>query len=356
MSQSSALLRSRFSIPKHDNRQSETANSWKASYGNMSDTESHVNGLINAVHLLSPLDDDFGQRSGLEEELANRYLLLTYYAYQGFKARISGSDTLKNMFRQNNTTAFSTFVSLIHFWKTQNIGHLEMRLNAMKLLPFFFAALPSTTQFHDIDASPLIDCLKHVTTSTQTVEEDRYKCDPSWEWIEGSESRLLCATIGFHFSSMFEDDLSSPFSSCRYRISWSGMCAASSLYLHSVLDLWNSGSPLEARLLRRFLSILKRNLDQSIDALESHETRDFWFWRAFLGAYSIAKHQAQCHDPTLDYLQEAFSGFVESWKTTTGLTLWQEAHDRLLTVAWPASQTQELGPNLWKADLSMTTG
>ncbi|CAJ0542479.1 Ff.00g000990.m01.CDS01 [Fusarium sp. VM40] len=327
----------------------------EASYGNMGDTESHMNGLINAVHLLSPLDDSFSQRSNLEEELANRYLLLTYYAYQGFKARISGSEALKNMFRQNNTATFSTFVSLIHFWKTQNIGHLEMRLNAMKLLPFFFAALPSTAKFHDIDASPLVDCLRHVTTSTQTVKEDRYKCDPSWEWIEGSESRLLCATIGSHFSSMFEDDMSTSLSSSRYRTSWSGMCAASSLYLHSVLDLWNGGSPMEPRLLLRFLSILKRDLDQSIDLLGSNAGQDFWFWRAFLGAYSIAKHQAQSHDPTLNSLQQAFGGFVESWKRATGLALWGEVHDRLSSVAWPTNQGQELGPNVWGSAIEFET-
>ncbi|KAG8672377.1 hypothetical protein FPOAC1_005644 [Fusarium poae] len=48
----------------------------EASYGNVGDTEAHINGLTDAVNLLSPLDDDFGNRTGLEEELANRYLLL----------------------------------------------------------------------------------------------------------------------------------------------------------------------------------------------------------------------------------------------------------------------------------------
>lgn len=48
----------------------------------MGDTESHMNGLINAVHLLSPLDDSFSQRSNLEEELANRYLLLYVFLFE----------------------------------------------------------------------------------------------------------------------------------------------------------------------------------------------------------------------------------------------------------------------------------
>ncbi|KAM0338122.1 hypothetical protein ACHAPU_011450 [Fusarium lateritium] len=252
------------------------------------------------------------------------------------------------MFRKN-TAEFSTFVSLIHLWKTQNVGHLEMRLDAMKLLPFFFAALPSTTRFHDIDASPLIECLKHITISTQAAKEDRYKCDPNWEWVEGSESRLLCATIGSHFSSMFEDDMSWALGSCRYRTSWSGMCVVLSLYLHSVLHLWDGGDPMEPRLLRRFLSILRRDLENTIDMLELHESQDFWFWRAFLGAYSIVKHQAQCHDPMLYDLQEAFFGFVKSWKRVTGLALWEEAHHRLVSVAWPVAQAQEPGACVWRS-------
>ncbi|EXK28367.1 hypothetical protein FOXG_20189 [Fusarium oxysporum f. sp. lycopersici 4287] len=327
----------------------------EASYGNVHDTEAHINGLVNAVHLLSPLDDDFGHRSEIEEELANRYLLLTYYAYQGFKARILGSDSLQNLFRQNNTAEFSTFVSQIYLWKTQNIGHLEMRLNAMKLLPFFFAALPSSTQFHSIDASPLIDCLKHVTTSTQTVREDRYKCDPSWEWIEGSDSRLLCATIGSHFSSLFHDDMFSSAHSSKYSISWSGMCAASSLYMHSVLELWNGGKAIDARLLRRFLSILSRDLSQSVSTLGLNDSTDFWLWRAFLGEYSIAKQQANNHDPLLDGLQRAFTGYVDAWKRVTGLTLWEEAHACLVTVAWPATMNYETGRGVWISAIEHTT-
>ncbi|UZP38612.1 hypothetical protein NXS19_006428 [Fusarium pseudograminearum] len=318
----------------------------EASYGNVGDTAAHINGLTNAVNLLSPLDDDFGNRTGLDEELANRYLLLTHYADQGFKARILGSDSLKTMF-QNNTAEFSMFVSLIRRWKTQNVGHLEMRLNAMKLLPFFFAVLPSSTRFHNIDASPLIEHLQHVTMSTQTASEDRYKCDPSWEWIEGSESRLLCATISSHFSSLFEDDMSSSSASMKYSISWSGMCAASSLYMHSVLELWEGGEAMDSGLLRRFLCIMKRDLEDTLGNLGSDDGSDFWFWRAFLGLYSITKHQAQLYELKLDDLADEYRGFVETWKNVTGLTRWEDVYQRLISVAWPDRQVHELEPSVW---------
>jgi hypothetical protein len=112
---------------------------------------------------------------------------------------------------------------------------------------------------------------------------------------------------------------------------------------------------MEPRLLRRFLSILKRDLDQSIGLLGLGEGQDFWFWRAFLGAYSVAKHQAQSYDPTLNSLQQAFGGFVKSWKRATGLALWEEVHNRLSTVAWPTSQAQELGPNVWRSATEFET-
>jgi hypothetical protein len=251
------------------------------------------------------------------------------------------------MFRKNNTAEFSTFVSLIHRWKTQNVGHLEMRLNAMKLLPFFFAILPSSTQFHNIDASPLIEHLKHVTMSTQTASEDRYKCDPSWEWIEGSESRLLCATISSHFSSLFEDDMFASSGSVKYNISWSGMCAASSLYMHSVLELWDGGEAMDSGLLRRFLCIMKKDLENDLGNLGSDDASDFWCWRAFLGMYSITKHQAQSYEPKLDDLADVYCGFVATWKNVTGLTLWKDVQQRLVSIAWPDRQGHELEPSVW---------
>jgi hypothetical protein len=254
---------------------------------------------------------------------------------------------LKTIFRQNNAAEFSMFVSLIYRWKTQNVGHLEMRLNAMKLLPFFFAILPSSTHFHNIDASPLIEHLKHVTMSTQTANEDRYKCDPSWEWVEGSESRLLCAIIGSHFSSLFEDDMSSSSGNIKYSISWSGMCAASSLYMHSVLKLWDGGQAMDSSLLRRFLCIMKKDLDDTISDLRSDDTSDFWFWRAFLGMYSIAKHQAQSYGPKLGDLADQYHGFVETWKDVTGLRLWEDVHQRLISIAWPDRQGHEMEQSVW---------
>jgi hypothetical protein len=125
------------------------------------------------------------------------------------------------------------------------------------------------------------------------------------------------------------------------------MCAASSLYMHSVLELWNGGEAIDARLFQRFLFILNRDLCQSVSTLGLNDSTNFWLWRAFLGAYSIAKQQAGIHDLLLDVLQRDFTGHVDAWKSVTGLATWEEAHARLVSVAWPASMDYETGRRVW---------
>ncbi|KAF4982467.1 hypothetical protein FZEAL_1921 [Fusarium zealandicum] len=223
--------------------------------GDVAAAETHLDGLANAVQLLSPLDDGFLTRCGLDEELANRYLIF-------FKARIQGSDTLTNMFRRGNTAEFSDFMTLIHDWKAQKVGSLEARLNAMKLLPFFFTTLPPNHKFHEIDGSTMVECLKHSTVSIDIATSEHDKRDPGWVWVEGSESRLLYAIVSSHLTSLFEEGDSITPEDLKLRTSWPSICVASGLYLHSVLELWNRGAPIDAFLFRRFLLLLKRDLDE----------------------------------------------------------------------------------------------
>ncbi|KAJ3548704.1 hypothetical protein NM208_g873 [Fusarium decemcellulare] len=314
-------------------------------HGNLAAAETHLDGLANAVDLLSPLGDDFQLRQGVEEELANRYLIL-------FKARVLSSTSLRHMFRRDKTAEFSDFVSLIHHWQTQKIGDLEMRLNAMKLMPFFFAVLPPNFRFHDIDAYPMIECLKNLTISMQVGSGEQKKCDPSWEWIEGSESRLLFATVKSHLTSLRNaDDADSRFHPSCLNTSWSSICVACGLYLYGVLDVWPAGQPMELRMFRRFLSILMKDLNQNVDDVKSAMFSDLWFWKAFLGACSLAKRQADAYDEVLEGFERAFDGFILKWSRINSVVSWEDAHLRLLGLTWPLSKAQDFAEGVWKRAL-----
>ncbi|WAO96623.1 Zn(2)-C6 fungal-type domain-containing protein [Fusarium falciforme] len=206
-------------------------------HGNVAAAETHLKGLVNAVDLLSPSDGSFPNSLSVGEELANRYLIFTHYSFQGFKARIVSSAALQKIFTQENVAEFSDFLSLVYDWREQRIGNLEKRLGAMRMMPFFFAVLPSDAKFYDIDASAMVECLKSLTATILFTSDDNTVYDPSWEWIEGSESRLLYETVKAHFASLSEPQEDDSSETLRLSTSWSSMCVATGLYLHSALGI-----------------------------------------------------------------------------------------------------------------------
>lgn len=311
---------------------------------------------MNAVDLLSPSDGAFPARMSVGEELANRYLILlvfirpyaltvtdllsTHYSFQGFKARIGSSAALQKLFTQQNVAEFSDFLSLVHDWRAQKIGNLEMRLSAMRMMPFFFAGMPADAKFYDIDASPMVECLKTLTATMLFVNDGDAVYDPNWVWIEGSESKLLYETVKAHFASLSEsqDDASET----RLSTSWSSMCVATGLYLHSVLGI--SGDTLEPRVFRRFLSLLLRDVDRNVYRVRYSTLSDLWFWKTFLGAYSIAKLQTR--EDVGDF-ERGFDRLIGTWSRACGIKQWEDARARLGNITWPWGQSQDLAEEVW---------
>ncbi|KAM0426477.1 hypothetical protein ACHAPT_008168 [Fusarium lateritium] len=313
-------------------------------HGNVAAAETHLKGLVNAVDLLSPSDGDFPTTLSVGEELANRYLIFTHYSFQGFKSRIVSSAALRRIFTQENVAEFSDFLSLVFDWRAQKIGNLEKRLGAMRMMPFFFAAPPPDSEFHDIDASSMVECLKTLTATILFTIDDHTKYDPSWEWIEGSESRLLYETVKAHFASLSEPEEETP----RLSTSWSSMCVASGLYLHSVLGIWYGGEPMEPRVFRRFLSILMRDVDRNVYQIRSPDSSDLWFWKTFLGAYSIAKLQSGVALKDMEEFEKCFDRLIDTWSRVCGVEEWEEAQARLAGITWPLGQSQGLAQRVWE--------
>ncbi|KAK7424098.1 hypothetical protein QQX98_000708 [Neonectria punicea] len=299
----------------------------------------------------SPLDRDFNADVDVDEELANRYLIVTYNSVHGIKSRIQGSKTLTSIFRPDGTTNFSKLISLLHQWHSQDIGGFDMRMNAMRLFPSFFVALPPETKFYDIDGSPMIECLRNLTKSVESINFDQGTRDPGWVWSEGSASRLDLALVSSHVASLF--DLGGtvvPDHSTEQKLttSWCGVSAASGLYLHSVLGIWNAGEPIELRLFRRVMLVLVRDLYRIIHEAKDFETSDFWFWKVFVAACSLATHWMHACDETLLRLDRSINAFIRSWSEAANVVRWEEAELRLMSIAWSTSLPQCLAEDVWE--------
>jgi hypothetical protein len=84
-----------------------------------------------------------------------------------------------------------------------------------------------------------------------------------------------------------ENDISG--SSQNLKSSWSGICIAVGLYLTSILGVWNRCPP-ENRLLRYNLRVLGQDLVGNFADIMGQDVaaQKSWFWKAFLGALSLA--------------------------------------------------------------------
>lgn len=326
----------------------------ECSLGNMAAAETHLDGLMTIMDLHRPLEGNLSAHTGFDEELAYRYLIMTYHSVHGIKGRIHGSETLTNMLSGQKSVDFPKLVSLLHRWHEKDIGCLEERLKAMGLFPFFFGALPPKAKFHDIDGLPMVECLRTLTNLTQPRKRKQVNCDPGWVWMGGSASRLDLAIVDAHIGSLF--DTATPRNDSTYQGfvgSWASVTLAAGLYLHSVLHLWNGGEPIEHRLFRRVLTILMRDLERSISELKDPMSSTFWFWKVFVGAYSLERHQLYANDPTVQVLESYFDGFVRSWSQASRTTTWQEAKARLLRIAWYTESNEDEGQRIWERALRL---
>ncbi|KAH6884154.1 hypothetical protein B0T10DRAFT_493692 [Thelonectria olida] len=327
--------------------------------GDIKTADTHIDGLMRFMDLHNPPTPEPQPRPSLEEELSNRYLLLTYNFVHGVKSRLSDIiDGIRPSDSDYKPTPEETEF-LMHRWHKEEMGGLEIRLRSMRLFPSFFNVPPPGTVFDDIEGGPLIECLRQFSTMADLRQKPdsppRYDVGGHRDqiWLEGASTRLLLAMVSSHLQSTSgkRRPKSTKKASEKIIVSWPGASAGIGLYLNAALGIFNAGQPLEDRLHRRVLFILKGDLDREDYLLESGRsaTSDFWFWRAFLGAFSIAKYQRDGKGTLRPAFQPSFQAFIVKWIHRTGTSRWDEARECLESVVWPSDHADEpLAEGVWK--------
>ncbi|KAM5365312.1 hypothetical protein ACJZ2D_011095 [Fusarium nematophilum] len=319
--------------------------------GNVATAETHLDGLMRFMDFHKPPAIVCQDSLNVEDELSNRYIILTYNFIYGFKSRLQDIIDDDDRLGPNYQPTSTQVEEYMHAWHKEEFRGLEIRLKAMKMIPFFFSPLPPSTKFCDVDGSSMIDCLISLT------ETSRFRRQLSGDgqaqhlvWLEGAATRLLLAFVGAHIESLAGEGNGGYCQPVAPRLmaSWSGLSTSVGLYLHAVLGFWNAGAPIEPRLHRRVLSILKRDLDHTACWTGRHLVSDFWFWRAFMGAFSLAKHARVGDQSLLEPLQGPFRGFIREWSRCSGVMEWARARESLVRIVWPEVFVDEvLAEELW---------
>ncbi|KAK1714966.1 uncharacterized protein BDZ83DRAFT_62119 [Colletotrichum acutatum] len=316
--------------------------------GNLAIAESHLKGLM--TYLDSQRAETPGQHiiGDIEVEQMNRYLILDYNVVHCLKSR--SDDTLAASASSQGKKPHSDprgLAHLIHGWPIHEASDLDLRLRALRMVPFFFSSVPQGRKPKNIDMYPTITALRNITKLADTrhvkASADVVLTTPWKVWDSGGPADLLFAVISTHTSSFADKIQLPPHGKQAFISSWSGFCAGVGMYLIAVLGIWNQGLPMEKQLHYHILRILTQDLRSDLVKLQSmsRETRDTWLWKAFVGSLSVIHAQLFICDKRLDPILEELASFIRKWVKITGVVAWSGAREILSRVVWPVSLDRE---------------
>ncbi|KAL3487676.1 hypothetical protein BJX62DRAFT_227827 [Aspergillus germanicus] len=320
----------------------------EACLGNIPAAKTHLNGVMALFDSREDADGVCDSSDGVESELADRYLILTSCFVLILKSRLEDFKFFlaTQGFNSTQDASSTAALKLMKTWHGLEHGGLDTRLKAMRLFPYFFSPPPTNRRPKVVDAWSIINSLR---TITETVDSARINPTPEQlhhVWNDGGPTRLLLDMVNAHVDSFARDDNDEKASSrsgprhpslkpkSPLYSSWSGLCAAGELYIHSVLGLMDSGKPLECRLLYRVLLILKRDVQQTQGDLRGHSGRtlqSLWFWKVFLGVLALYRHFSIDVEAVLCGW---FVGHARAWSAVTGPTRWNDVHSILGKITW----------------------
>jgi hypothetical protein len=236
----------------------------------------------------------------------------------------------------------------------------------MRMITSFFSPPGPGKIPHVVDMNDMIVRVRNITRITDRRLSRETDASPYELWNSGDTSHLLHAILNAHLNSYWgrEPDMRSaePMMS-----SWTGACIAVSLYLISILGVWNRGEVPEVRRLCYSLNILDQDLrNRTLDSLPAEcRHSGLWFWKAVVGAVSI--RHAQTHlasasvleepaeelSETLEKFGQAFGEHVRNWAQGHGVCEWVEARNILYKIVWPKQcQKDEMARSMWERTLS----
>ncbi|KAF4451007.1 hypothetical protein F53441_5954 [Fusarium austroafricanum] len=295
--------------------------------GNFEVAESHFNGLM--VYLESRrLEMGQDVKSQVEAELITRYLIMTYNVVHCITSRIS--DLIATQCASRGLEARTDP-------KTYGV------MKPLRMLPFFFGFVPTERKPKDVDMRMTITALRDITRRANP-SHTKASADTNWKvWSSVDTPRLLFALEDAHIES-FSDKLQLPPQGRQtYISSWSAFCVAMSMYLTSVVELWNHGLPIEGRLRYYIIRVLEDDIRNGYETFEhmNQDTRYTWFWKAFVGSLSVVQAQSVNYDERLDDIFANFSKYVKKLTKAEKISSWEEAKKILVTVVWPVECTQD---------------
>ncbi|KAF4952818.1 hypothetical protein FSARC_12560 [Fusarium sarcochroum] len=312
-------------------------------HGELVAAETHMSGIMAMVETSHdgqkhPSIPNCGR--SIDQELTNRYFVLSYGFLCGLKSLLSGISQAGGYADNIKLLSGKKLVELSHQWHTSEaLQSLAFKLKALRLCPFFFSPLPPGAQLKSADGNFIMKILRELTLGIDQAFVGRF-AEPSDArfdsfWRQGPASRLLEEFVIAHVQSISVNGNNAGDSQAQqssFTGPWCGIVIASVFYMEHILGVLGA---VDKSIHKYAITLFQQDVAMSLADESGPRNNEFLLWQLLLGLISSRVYQRDKDTRGLSSITRFLQKALRQQAQTLGVASWSEAKAMLLKVVWP---------------------
>ncbi|KAG4262776.1 hypothetical protein FPRO03_10139 [Fusarium proliferatum] len=329
----------------------------EACHGELVAAETHISGILALIETARPDKSDPTRSDccSTDRELANRYFVMSYVYITGLKSLLSGICRTGGHGRSLDVVPGRDLLKLSHTWHmSEAMENLDLKLQAIRLFPFFFCPLPQGARLNNADGQVIINSIRDFTAAQDRIFKDTGKetADGKFDgfWRRGPASRVLGEYVTAHIESISvpgKKEETHDMTPSSFVGPWCGLTIASIFYMQDVLGALEY---VDKRIHKYAVTLLQHDVAKVLNRVGTLKNEAFILWQTLAGLIAslrALKHNEQ--DRGLLSARKFFADVLKQQATTLGIVTWSQAKGTLRRVAWPMGTAgREFIEELWE--------
>ncbi|KAI1033795.1 hypothetical protein LB503_011015 [Fusarium chuoi] len=333
----------------------------EACHGELVAAETHISGILALIETARPDKSDPTRSDccSTDRELANRYFVMSYVYITGLKSLLSGICRNGGHGSSLDVVPGRDLLKLSHTWHmSEAMENLDLKLQAIRLFPFFFCPLPQGARLNNADGQVIINSIRDFTAAQDRIFKDtgRETADGKFDgfWRRGPASRVLGEYVTAHIESISvpgKKEETPNMTPSSFVGPWCGLTIASIFYMQDVLGALEY---VDKRIHKYAVTLLQHDVAKVFTSKDRHRNEAFILWQTLvglLGSLRALKHTE--HDKGLVSARKFFEQALKQQARTLGIATWSQAKGTLRRVAWPMGTAgREFIEELWEKSIT----
>ncbi|EWG51692.1 hypothetical protein FVEG_10594 [Fusarium verticillioides 7600] len=333
----------------------------EACHGELVAAETHISGILALIETARPDKSDPTRSDccSTDRELANRYFVMSYVYITGLKSLLSGICRTGGHGNSLDAIPGRNLLKLSHTWHmSEAMENLGLKLQAIRLFPFFFSPLSQGARLNNADGQVIINSIRDFTAAQDCIFKNTgaETADGKFEgfWRKGPASRILGEYVTAHIESISvpgkkKETLDMTPSS--FVGPWCGLTIASIFYMQDVLGALEH---VDKRIHKYAVTLLQHDVAKVLTSKEVQKNEAFLLWQTLVGLIgSLRALKDNEQDGGILSARQFFADALKQRATTLGITTWSQAKGTLRRVAWPmGTNGRKFIEELWEKTIT----